>query len=342
MILNSLLPLLMALMLTSTLRAEDPVQADIPSRAYLFSYFVKEKDGLHLAWSADGLKWNPFMDGDKERIFLTPDAGNDKIMRDPCILLGPDNVFRMVWTDSWHDQSIGYASSKDLIHWTQQQTLPVMKGEPGSRNTWAPEVHYDPTTRKYLIFWSSTIPGRFPETDHSGDTGLNHRIYLTTTEDFQTFTPTRLFFDPSFSAIDATILPFRDKFLMIFKNETLNPVPAKNLYLAASELMMGPYTDISGPIDTQPPHWVEGPTAIMIGEQMVIYYDCYREHHYGACGSKDLKQWTDLTPRLSMPKGARHGTVIGVPGNVVENLLKFSATASPAELRRESTEKGAH
>jgi hypothetical protein len=298
-----------------------PTSVDLPATCYLFSYFVGEKEGLHLAWSPDGLKWHPFMRGDQERIFLQPTVGRDKLLRDPCILLGPDHIFRMVWGDSWWDQSIGYASSPDLIHWSAQQTLPVMKNEPAARNCWAPEIHYDAASKRYLIFWSTTIPGRFPETENVTEDGLNHRIYLTTTTDFATYTPTTLFFDPKFCAIDATLLPFQDKFYLIFKNETLKPQPAKDLYLADSPAMMGPYTNITGPIPTQPAHWIEGPTAIEINGKVIIYYDGYLSGHFGACTSSDLRHWTDITPSLSMPPGCHHGTVIAVPSSVISQIL---------------------
>jgi hypothetical protein len=319
-----------SLLLAPFLPAQEPAAPDVPATCYLFSYFINEKDGLHLAWSKDGLKWQAFMEGGKEKIFLKPTVGGDKLMRDPCILLGPDQVFRMVWTDSWHDQTIGYASSKDLLAWSEEQSLPVMKYEPTSRNTWAPEVHYDEAGKQYLIFWSSTIPGRFPETAHTAEDDLNHRIYLTTTTDFVTYTPTTLFFDPKFCAIDATLLPFKNKFYMVFKNETSKPEPAKNIYLASSDKMMGPYTDITGPIAALPPHWIEGPTAIQIGDNVIIYYDCYRDGRFGACESTDMQNWTDITPRLSLPKGIHHGTVIAVPGPVISNLINTLAPPAPA------------
>jgi len=171
----------------------------------------------------------------------------------------------------------------------------VMKNEPTSKNTWAPKIRYDATGHQYLIFWSSAIPGRFPDTDHTAEDDLNHRIYITTTTDFVTYTPTVLWFDPKFCCIDATLMPFNNKFYMVFKNETLKPDPAKNLYLASSNTMMGPYTGITGPIATQPPHWVEGPTAIQIGDKVIIYYDCYRDHHFGVIESTDMQNWTDIT-----------------------------------------------
>ena len=83
-------------------------------------------------------------------------------MRDPSLLLGPDNVFRLVWTNSWNRRTIGYSSSHDLLAWSDTKTLPVMMHEPDARNSWAPELTYDPAQKNYLIIWSSTITGRFP------------------------------------------------------------------------------------------------------------------------------------------------------------------------------------
>ena len=289
-----------------------------PRTCYLFSYFVDNgEDGLHLAWSRDGLKWKALRGGGS---FLKSPI-EDHIMRDPCLMLGPDGVFRLVWTDSWKWRSIGYASSRDLLHWSTPQELPVMKSEPKARNAWAPEIHYDAAAGDYLIFWSSTVPGKFMETEGTSEDNYNHRIYMTRTRDFVDYAPTRVFFDPGFSCIDATILPALGRFYLIFKNETVRPVAKKNLWMATSDKMDGPYRDIRGPIGTVPAAWVEGPTAIQIGGRYLIYYDCYTQGHFGAIASEDMKNWTDLTPELSMPTGVRHGTVLAVPGAVVERLL---------------------
>ena len=71
-----------------------------------------------------------------------------------------------------------------------------MANEPAARNLWAPEAVWDPERKEWILFWATTIPGRFPDTEGTGDTGYNHRIYSTTTKDFQSFTPARLWFDP--------------------------------------------------------------------------------------------------------------------------------------------------
>ena len=109
---------------------------------------------------------------------------------------------------------------------------------------------------------------------------------------------------------------------MVFKNETLKPQAAKNLCLATSEQMIGPYAEVTGPIATKPPNWIEGPTAIKIGDKVIIYYDCYQGGHYGACESADMRNWTDITSQLSLPKGIKHGTVIAVPRTVITNLTR--------------------
>ena len=76
---------------------------------YLFSYFKGNgEDGLHLAKSEDGRNWTS-LKGDAS--FLQPELSRDKLMRDPCIIIGGDGLFHMVWTVSWTENGIGYASS---------------------------------------------------------------------------------------------------------------------------------------------------------------------------------------------------------------------------------------
>lgn len=75
-------------------------------------------------------------------MFLKPEVGS-KLLRDPHILHAPDGVFRMVWTTGWNDKGIGYASSTNLMDWSEQKYLPFMEGTPGTKNCWAPETVYD-------------------------------------------------------------------------------------------------------------------------------------------------------------------------------------------------------
>jgi beta-xylosidase len=288
---------------------------------YLFTYFTRNgEDGLHLAWSRDGYKWEALNGGQS---CLTPTVGTAKLMRDPCVTRGPDGTFHMVWTCGWWENGIGHASTKDFIHWSAQQEIPVMASEPAVRNSWAPEIVYDAKRGEFLIFWASTIPGKFPETAGSSESELNHRIYCTTTKDFITFTPTRLFYDPGFSVIDATILPANGRFYLIVKDETVNP-PKKHLRIASSDDLAGPYVDL-GPPFTPAGLWVEGPTAIRIGGEYLVYCEAYMKKHYRAMRSRDLKTWEDVTDKMIFPNEGtpgrmKHGTVIAVPGEMVERL----------------------
>ncbi len=287
--------------------------------AYLFSYFVDNgQDGLHLAYSTDGLKWTPLNDG---KSYLKPAVGKDKLMRDPCVLQGKDGLFHMVWTSGWWDRIIGYASSPDLINWSEQKAIPVMEHEPAAKNSWAPELAYDPEKKEYLIFWATTIPGRHSDvSDSEREKGLNHRMYCTRTKDFTTFSPTEMFFNPDFSVIDATIFPKGKKFYMFLKNENPNP-PQKNIRVTVADHASGPYpVKVSEPITGK--YWAEGPTALQVGDYVYVYFDKYTEHKYGAVRSKNMVDWEDVSDQVSFPKGLRHGTAFTVSKKLISALLK--------------------
>ncbi|MFT6810900.1 MAG: hypothetical protein ACJA01_004146 [Saprospiraceae bacterium] len=211
---------------------------------YLFSFFKDNgQDGLHLAYSRDGLEWNALNNNES---FLITAVGNDKLMRDPCIIAGGDGKYHMVWTVSWNEKGIGYANSADLIHWSDQQYIPVMHHEPEARNCWSPELFYDSESDEYMIYWATTIPGRFPKTTSTGDDAYNHRMYFTTTPDFLEFSPTELLYDDGFNVIDATIIKEDGKYIMFLKNETILPKAEKNIRIARSSKLQTGYTRVTG------------------------------------------------------------------------------------------------
>lgn len=300
--------------------------------AYLFTYFTKNgQDGLHLAWSEDGYKWEALNGG---RSFLAPQIGSkEKLMRDPCVVRGPDGTYHMVWTSGWWERGIGYASTKDFITWSEQKEIPVMMHEPTARNAWAPEIAYDEAKQEFIIFWATTIPGRFPQTLGTSEDQLNHRMYCTTTKDFVTFTPTELFYDPGFNCIDATFLEADGKRWLIIKDETKFPVPAKNLRVGPAEGVRGPFGRLSEPF-TPAGLWVEGPTALKIGGEYLVYFDAYTTKHYRVMRSRDLVTWDDVTdkaffPNEGTPDRMRHGTVIAVPRALIEKLRSAARPDAP-------------
>lgn len=282
---------------------------------YLFSYFVGNgEDGLHFAYSEDGYSWESLRNGDS---YLTPQVGKDKLMRDPCIIKGGDGKYHMVWTVSWTDKGIGYATSDDLVNWSTQQFIPVMEKLKGTRNTWAPEITYDDATGVYMIYWASTIEGKYPETKSNKENGYNHRMYYTTTKDFKSFTETKVLYEPGFNVIDSSIYKWEDKFIMFLKDETVEP-EQKNIKMAFSDSLEGPYSQAGKPITGD--YWAEGPTAIYIDGKWIVYFDKYKNHAYGAVASSDLKNWEDISDQVSFPEGLRHGTVIKVPRELLSAL----------------------
>lgn len=284
---------------------------------YLFSYFKGNgEDGLHLAWSEDGYIFTAL---NNDQSILAPKVSEDKLMRDPCIIQGPDGKFHMVWTVSWNDRGIGYAWSEDLITWSEQRFIPVMAHEPTARNCWAPEVFFDKAARQYLIFWSTTIPGLYPETEASADRGWDHRMYYVTTRDFETFSETKEFYNHGFNVIDGSLVESKGTYYLFLKDETRYP-PQKNIRLATAAKAEGPYSPPTDPITGE--YWAEGPTVIRAGEEWIVYYDKYIDHRMGAISSPDMQNWTDISDKVSFPDGTRHGTVFKVQRKVLDKLKK--------------------
>lgn len=292
----------------------------LADNVYLFSYFKGNgEDGLHLAYSHDGLKWQALKN---DKSFLTPNIGKDKLMRDPSICQGPDGTYHMVWTSGWWDRIIGYASSKDLVNWSEQKAIPVMEHEPEAKNSWAPELFYDDATRTYYILWATTIPGRHSEVATSkSENGLNHRIYYVTTKDFNTFSDTKIFFNPDFCAIDAAIMKQADgQYMMAVKNENSAPAEKNIRITRTTSLNSGFPTRVSEPITGD--YWAEGPSPLQIDDYTYIYFDKYTQHKYGAVRSKDGQNWEDVSEIIEFPQGTRHGTAFTVPEHMLQLLLK--------------------
>jgi hypothetical protein len=276
---------------------------------YLFSTFQEPaQDGLRFVYSFDGYHWT-----NVPGLFLKPEVGN-KIMRDPSVLVGPDGIYHVVWTSAWRgDKGFGYASSKDLVHWSEQAFVPVMTNEPTTINVWAPELFYDDKEKQFIICWASTIPGRFPDYLEPHDN--NHRMYFTTTRDFKKFTPTKLFLDPGFSVIDCQILQDKNRYVLLLKDNTR---PERNIRVAFGESPLGPWQNVSPPFTDK---LTEGPCALRVGDDWIVYYESYQAKHYSAAKTRDFEAFADVTKEMTFPEGLKHGTALKVPRAILDGLL---------------------
>ena len=306
----------------------------IAQEIYLFAYFTNKnnnKNGLHFAYSEDGYKWTPI---GPEHSFLKCDYGNwstEKKMRDPFILQGPDGTWHCIWTLNWDSDKIGYTSSNDLIHWRRQSYIPVMAELAETRNCWAPEMIFDDEQKQFIIFWASTIKVNGEWIVEEGKK-YDHRMYYTTTKDFKTFAPAKIFFDPGHNVIDATIKKIEGTYYMIYKDERELPTPQKTLLIATSKSAEGPYTPESGKPFTK--SWVEGPAIAQLPDNShIVYMDAYREKKYEALRTNDFIKWENVTDKLSMVEPASHGTVVKTSRATVDALIWEAHTKTERQVK---------
>lgn len=281
---------------------------------YVFTSFHEPAtDGLRFLYSEDGMHWDSL-----PGTWLKPEIGKQRIMRDPSIVATPNGVFHLVWTTSWRgDLGFGYAHSTDLVNWSEEKFIPVMKHDTTTANVWAPELFYDDCNNELMIVWASCIPGKFERGIE--DENNNHRLYYTKTKDFTTFTPTKLLFDPGFSVIDAVITKRAEKdYVMVQKDNTR---PNRNLKISFAQQPEGPWSPASQAFTES---FVEGPTVVQVDTNYLIYFDVYQKKIYGAMRTTDFVNFTDITNEISVPKDHKHGTIFRAPESIIEAMKKIA------------------
>jgi hypothetical protein len=279
--------------------------------AYIFAYFQEPgSQGIYLALSRDGYKFEPLNDGQP---WLKP-VQPGEIMRDVFITRNPSgHGFRMVWTWNWRGNSLGYTDSADLMTWSAQKKVEIMKDFPEVRNVWAPETYWDAKAKEWLVIWSSAF--------NNSDKG--NRIWASRTKDFVTFTKPEVFFDPGFVVIDATmfhgLVAGRLQWAMVFKDQTVDPLRYQVRWMAGPSVE-GPWGKMSGPITES---WSEGPSVVKVGDEFVVYYDHYRapRARYEGVQTKDWVHWESVNDRMSFPDHAKHGSFFRVSEAEAQRLL---------------------
>jgi hypothetical protein len=280
--------------------------------AWLFIYFKEPANqGIYFALSRDGLHYTPLNDGQP---WVTPTQSGE-LMRDVFLTRGPTGDFHMVWTWGWRGNSLGYASSLELLHWSEQKEIPIMQDFPATNNVWAPETYWDATKSQWLLIWSSSMK----------DSSEGNRIWFSLTPDFNTFSKPAIFFDPGYVTIDATIFHAaaqngkRGQYRLIFKQQTYDPLTFQER-VATGPTLEGPWSKISGPINES---WSEGPSCIQLGNRYIVFYDHYRppRARFEAVATTDWKHWTDITAETSLPPLSKHGSFLHITDEEAERLL---------------------
>ena len=122
--------------------------------------------------------------------------------------------------------------------------------------------------------------------------------------------------------IDGFILKDGDRYVLVHKD---NSRPVRALRVAFANNPLGPWKKVSAPFTEQ---FTEGPSALKVGDDWIIYYDRYRFHRTGAVKTRDFKTFTNITDQCTFPDEHRHGTALRVSRGVVENLIRFSASTN--------------
>ena len=200
--------------------------------SYLLVYFKDETHAVYFATSADGYTFTDVNGG--EPIFTGAQLAEQKGVRDPHIMRGPDGGFYMAMTDlhifakeaglrdtQWErpQAEYGWGNNKnlilmksfDLIHWTHTR-VPVaqMFDKNDDRSAaWAPETIWDPAAKKLMVYFTTRI--------HDEPAYL---VYAYADEAFTTLTtaPKPLFTYPvaGKAAIDGDITKVGDKYHLFY------------------------------------------------------------------------------------------------------------------------------
>lgn len=301
---------------------------------YLFTSFSEPSiDGMKYLYSYDGLKWDTI-----PGIIMHPEVGNkssytdaftgetvtptfspQRVLRDPSMVKGPDGTFHLVWTTQWTgSRGFGYASSKDLVHWSKQQVIPVMEDIP-TNNVWAPEIFYEDETQEFYIIWSSQInPKEYTALDTLGANKC-HRMYYTKTRDFKTFTPAKRYYDPGFNSIDGFLVKRAPKDYVLVVKDNRKP-GFSNLFCVFSQSPEGPFSD---PTPSFGRTFTEGPCVVRLDNgEWLVYYDQYHPQAYGASTTKDFHAFIAIPERISVPDTHKHGTIVRITRKQLEYILK--------------------
>jgi beta-xylosidase len=190
-----------------------------------------------------------------------------------------------------------------------------MSNIPDAHNAWAPEFFYYAPNGTYYLIWSSVVEAAATELARDWENvGQDHRIWHCTTTDFRSFSPAKVFFDPGYSIIDATVFLDGATFLMAFKDERgTNDLSTdhKSIRLTTFSAPATPFADTSKPVTPCP---VEGPTLFRRDDKLIMIYDHYLEGRYGAVERVENDRWEPAA--VTVPPGMRHASVLTVPSGM--------------------------
>ncbi|XRB09923.1 beta-xylosidase [Pycnococcus provasolii] len=191
-------------------------QQQAAKQLYLLLYYVDTgATGIHAAVSTDGMHFHAVGPNEARSPVLMPTVGSPRVARDPSIAQNPkDGRFHLVWRAGW-DDTMGYATSLDLVTWSAPKLLRVpgeRRAQPAKprraatapvqgadddtqKSNWRPSVHYDAVTDRVWVIWASRANAQDTTTKSYGRKRARRRIMRVTTNDFQDFGPVGVLYE---------------------------------------------------------------------------------------------------------------------------------------------------
>ena len=311
---------------------------------YLFAYFTsgseRHGESVHFARSRGDslLDWETLGGGSP---ILTSTVGTTGV-RDPFLIRaagldGERAQFYMVATDlrtygkptdtAWTDalargsRNLVVWESSNLVQWSQPSLAEV--APPDAGNAWAPEVVFDPVTASYLVFWASALhmdSAGEPTDDRSG-TPSHSRMLISSTRDFQTFTPASVWVDPGWSVIDATVVWHEGWFWRFSKDERSpeSTLPASKFILLerSRDIRSTTWEYVREGIGAGPSGLThgEGPIAAYSSkhDRWFLFIDEFGLRRYIAFSTDNLETGVWRQERSDgLPGGASHGSILKI------------------------------
>ncbi|KAK3688048.1 glycosyl hydrolase [Podospora appendiculata] len=283
---------------------------------YAYVYFTGEGlatgEQVYMAVSNnnDPASWTALKNGN---VYLTSNVGT-KGIRDPSLIVAPDrSKFWIICTDlkvyglagGWNNadmttkgsKSIVVWESTDLKSWSGPRLAKVSPDNAGM--TWAPDAIWDPSTSRFMVFWTSNIQGA----------GGGWKTMRSFTKDFQTFTTAEAYVS---LGMDNTIAAFSGKFYMLSKNG-----PGNLLQENVASSLNGPWSKVSENIGQGAMTAGEGPLVFQNNlnpNKWHLWIDDYTKGSgYLPFETTNLPggSWTK-SQNYKLPKNPRHGYVVPI------------------------------
>lgn len=322
--------------------------------AYLLAYFKDETHSLNFAVSRDGYSFTDVLGG--RPVLSGRLIADQKGVRDPHIMRGPDGAFYMALTDlhiaaqreglrategerpekafGWgNNRNLLLMKSRDLLHWTlaKVEVSRLFPTFANAGNAWAPETIWDPAKRRMMVYFTTRYGN-----------GPNFMVYSYADPAFTTLTTVpRKILDyprPNVNVIDADITRVGGKYRMFYVAHEKPGV----ILQAVSSRITGPYA--------YDPRKVEPETVAAEAPNLwrrygtktyVLMYDVFgaTPHNMGFAETTDFHTFRNIgrfndagspmkATNFASPK---HGAVMAITPAEADRLEHYFGSTVPTE-----------